>query len=122
MSWVTVLADDNYEVLADAPDKAVPDPDYTIAVAAFEEGELVGRMFVVVLPHLEAPWIREDKRGGTLAKRMEEELLREAGKFGIERVFAFAVDDTIADYLSRLGYEKTEITVWEKNNAKPIQE
>ena len=120
MSWVTILTDDQFDVLGEAPDGAVPDSAHTIAVAAFDAGELVGRMFLVCLPHLEAPWIREDKRGGLLAKRMEELLFKEATHRGIERTFAFAVIDEIADYLKRLGYQKTDITVWEKNNAKPI--
>jgi len=112
----------DFDLLGEAPDGAIPDSDYTIAVAAFDGGELVGRMFLVVLPHLEAPWIREDKRGGTLAARMEAALLKRAEHFGLNRTFAFAVDDTIADYLKRLGYQKTEYTVWEKNNARTIQE
>ena len=117
-----VLDRADFDLLGEAPDGAVPDSDYTLAVAAFDEGELVGRMFLVCLPHLEAPWIREDKRGGFLAKRMEERLIEEAKRFEIERTFALAVNDKIADYLNRLGYRKTEYTVWEKENARTIQE
>ena len=115
-----VLDRADFDLLGEAPDGAIPDSDYTLAVAAFDEGKLVGRMFLVALPHLEAPWIREDKRGGTLGARMEAMLVKRAEHFGLKRTFAFAVNEEIEDYLKRLGYEKTGYTVWEKNNAGNI--
>jgi len=109
-----------YDLLAGAPG-GEPDPNYTLAVAAFDEQhDLVGRFFLVAMPHLEAPWIREDHRGGTLFWRMEKKLLEAASSFGINRIFAFAANDKMANYLRRGGYKKSDLTVWEKNNARTV--
>lgn len=113
---VSILHHEDYdEILGQAPDRAVPDPAYTVAAAAVDgNGELVGRCFLVVLSHIEAPWIREDHRGGTLLKRLESLLVEYGEEFGIGKVFAFAGSPKLANYLERLGYTKSDLTVYEK--------
>ena len=102
-----------FDLLEQGPHGA-PDPLFTMAVGALEGGDLVGHIYLVALPHVEAPWIKEGHRGGTLLKRMEKELIEMSKEYGIDRVFAFAADDEKADYLKRLGYKKSNLTVWER--------
>lgn len=114
MSAITRLRSDEFGRLKSIHDGFCPDFRSSIAIVAREQGEIVGRIFVLAPLHVEGPWIREDKRGSGLAARLIKRAEEEAQASGVVKVFAYAVSDEISDYLQRLGYSKEPWTVWSK--------
>lgn len=91
-----------------------PDPSISVALVAKRDEEIVGRVFLMAPAHVEGPWVREDLRGGIIGHRLMDSAELEAKSRGISKLFAYAADETMADYLSRLGYRKEPYTVWTK--------
>lgn len=111
---IRVLPPNEYPRLAAVEEGYVPDPNNAVVLVAEEDGEIVGRWFLVVMPHVEGIWIRPDKRGGTLGYRLEKAMCTEAKDAGLERILAFADNDTHVDYMTRLGWKKLPFTVMTK--------
>lgn len=114
MTQVKTLPKDSWELLKQAPDGIQLDPENSEAIVAIDDGKLVGRMYLCVMPHIEGTWIEEKHRGGTLLVRLETELLRKARELGIKGILAFATDESHISYLRRRGYRKFPVTVWSK--------
>jgi hypothetical protein len=112
---IKVLKPEDYHLLKQAPDEFVPDPAMSVAVVAMDGERLVGKVLLVILPHVEGPWIHPDYRGGLIAKRGHD-LLAEAvkEKWNITKLFAFGATEEIEGYLKRLGYTKEPLSVWSK--------
>lgn len=91
-----------------------PDPDMSIALVVEKDNDIVGRVFLLAPAHIEGPWVREDLRGGYVGKLLIDAAEKEARLRGITRLFAYAVDGQIENYLERLGFEKSPMTVWTK--------
>jgi|SRR6185295_145143 len=91
-------------------------PTSHILYAINENKDIIGRMGLLQLPHIEGTWIREDYRNGTIAVRMiskVENLLVEN-----DRTAAFAFiqtkDEDIQNYMERLGYIELPLKVYVK--------
>jgi len=92
-------------------------PDSTIIYALDENNEVVARMGLVILPHIEGTWIREDKRNGLNAKRLMDQMenyLIETGRGG---AFAFieSSNEELKGYMERLGFTELPLKVYFKN-------
>ena len=74
------------------------------ALAAFEDGELVGRVGIVSLAHLEGTWIAPPKRSGFLLFRLYQKVESVLKARGLTHVFAFTADPAHTAYLERVGY------------------
>lgn len=111
---IKVLAPNEYQILAQAPDGVIPDPDWSIAIAEIEDDKLIGRLFMMIVPHIEGPWIEPGYRKGRMLRDMEETLIEEMTSRGLKKLFAFAPDEEIESYLERSGYVKQPYTVWAK--------
>ncbi len=99
-----------------------PEDSFVIFVA--QDGDIVGRSSLSALPAasilnypvIEGTWVREDKRGSTLAyrllKKVEDVFIRE----GKTHAVAFIQDQQpeIGAYMARLGYEHKEVSMWVK--------
>jgi N-acetylglutamate synthase-like GNAT family acetyltransferase len=109
-----ILSPEEYPVLGGFPDKVIPDPDKSMAIIAEDDGGLAGRIFVFEVPHLEGIWVRPDKRGSLLMARLVAMAQNRLSKFGAKKVFAYAIDSKMEDYIDRLGFKQSEMTVWEK--------
>lgn len=92
----------------------VPDPDNSIAVVAEDQGKIVGRMFLVAMPHIEGTWIHPDKRNGTIAYRLEKAMSEEAKRRGIPMLLAYVPTPEVAGYMQRLGYKREPYIVLSK--------
>lgn len=112
---ITRLAPDKYPLLKGIYDGFVPDPKHSIALIATEAEEIVGRVFLLEPVHLEGPWVKESRRGSTIGKRLIESAEEEAKRVGITKLFAYAVDATMADYLERLGFQRNDWIVYTKD-------
>lgn len=112
---VRVLNPEEFSILAELPDGIVPNPNLSVAVAAFDdEGKIVGRMFLALIAHVEFPWIAPEHRGGTLLRRMEDTLTEHVATLGVKEMSALAATEEIEDYLYRSGWKKDPETVWTK--------
>lgn len=112
---VRLLKPNEYELLKQAPDKFVPDPRLSLVVAATSGDKLIGRICVLPVCHVEGAWIKRKHRGNTIGFRMHKKLSEEASRlWNLGKLIAFAVDSEMEDYLNRLGYKKSPMTVWEK--------
>lgn len=108
------LSVEEFPLLGTVHEGLIPDPKQSVAIVAEKDGEILGRIFLMQPVHVEGPWIREDKRGGTIAKRLMDQAELSAFSRGIRTVFAYAADAQLAGYLERLGYKKSELTVYTK--------
>lgn len=54
--------------------QSLPWPDDSKVIYAFENDQIVGRLAIMFLPHIEGAWIREDKRNGILLTRLFEQV------------------------------------------------
>jgi hypothetical protein len=92
-------------------------PDSTILYGLDENDEVMARMGLVILPHIEGTWIREDRRNGLTATR----LISQMEKFLIETqrrgAFSFVEDsnDEVKSYMERLGYSELPLKVYFKS-------
>lgn len=114
MLSVERLAKQDFGQLAGIEEGYVPDPEKSIAVVARDNGNIVARMLLISPFHIEGTWIHPEHRGATLLKRMIALMESEARKSKMNTIFAYADNSTVEAYLSRLGYEKTPLTVWTK--------
>jgi N-acetylglutamate synthase-like GNAT family acetyltransferase len=108
------LAPDKFDELYQFADGYVPDPKLSWAFVARKDGRIVGRIFILAPAHVEGPYIEPEERRGTIGARLMQILEKEALDIGISKLFAYANSPQIEDYLSRLGYIKSAMTVWEK--------
>lgn len=87
-----------------------------IVVFAFEGDRIVGRSAILPVDVIEGTMVVEDKRGTSLAFRLlrrVEELYLQAGR---THAIAFAHNDQpeVGEYLERVGYERSPLTVYSK--------
>jgi len=108
------LPEDQYDSLLEIEEGYCPDPNSSIVVVAKDDGEIVGRMFLLSLAHIEGTWINKQHRNGTIAFRMIKLMEQEAKKIGINTLFAYSKSDDVSGYMERLGYKKTDMVVFEK--------
>lgn len=92
-----------------------PDPDHSIVIVAKQDGEIVGRTMLIRPFHIEGTWLDGRVRHGTTGLRMFRFLEAEAKKYGIGRLFAYAEDPKVEDYMGRLGYTRAPLSVWMKD-------
>lgn len=102
------------EVLPQIHDGFVPDPRTSIAIVGFDDGRPVARVFLMSPAHIEGPYIEESLRNGIEGLRLMDAVEWEAQRAGIKKLLAYAVDETIEGYLTRLGFTKMQMTVWSK--------
>jgi len=104
----------DYPILQSVEDGLVPDPKISMAIIAENDGDIVGRVFLVAPTHIEGIWVKPQLRGSTLGARMMEEAERQAKICGISRLIAYGTMDTEV-YLHRLKFRREALTVWVKD-------
>lgn len=115
MIQVRALKPEEFPRLAGISDGFVPDPKHSIAIIGENDGEIAGRIFLLSPVHLEGPWLREDHRNKALGAQLVRRAEDEARRCGVTKLFAYAANGEIEDYLHRLGYKLVPMTVWEKD-------
>lgn len=91
-------------------------PDGAPVVFAYEGDRVVGRSAILPVDVVEGTMVADDKRGTSLAFRLlrrVEGLYLQAGR---THAIAFAHNDQpeVGEYLERVGYEKSPLTVYSK--------
>ncbi len=113
---IRTLPAPEYPRLASIEEGTVPNPDHSIVVVAEDDdGNIVGRMMLVVVPHLERTWLAPEARGGTVAYRLERAICAEAEAAGLRTVFAYTTTPEHTSYMERLGWANTHYDVLRKD-------
>ena len=92
----------------------IPDPDQSICIVALDDNEVIGRLFLVAPTHVEGILIDQKWRGKNLMARLVIEIEKEARGMGFKKVFCYAANEEMEDYIKRLGYAKQPWTVFAK--------
>jgi N-acetylglutamate synthase-like GNAT family acetyltransferase len=108
------LTPSEFGLLEAVADGYTPNPQHSIAVVASNAHHIVGRIFLVAPTHVEGIFVERPWRNGTVMKRLVEAIEMEARAEGITKIFCFAKDDQMAEYIERLGYKPSQLTVYEK--------
>ena len=109
------LAANEWSLLDKVEEPFSPDPEKSVAVVAQNAmGEIVGRCFLVSPVHVEGIWLDPAWRNRTLFYRLICRIEEEAKAEGIRKLLAFAATPEMAEYIERLGYEYTPVSVWSK--------
>lgn len=92
-------------------------PDDAWVVFAIEDGEIVARSSILPMPLVEATFVKQEKRNGTLAFRLFKEVEKLYLEHGKPVAMAMALDSQpdIKEYLTRMGFEEMPLTLFIKN-------
>jgi N-acetylglutamate synthase-like GNAT family acetyltransferase len=108
------LAPEDYDELKSVEEGYRPDPKHSIVVVARENGLIVGRTMLIRPFHVEGTWVAEHKRKGLIGIRLLQRLEKEARNQGVGTIYAYAMESKIEEYLMRMGYKQSRLTIWEK--------
>lgn len=92
-----------------------PDPEHSIVVVAKQDGQIIGRMFLLEMAHVEGTWVHDRFRNGTILAKLMAELEKEARGAALKTIFAYSQTKKIGEYIERLGYVPTELKVFRKD-------
>lgn len=114
MIEVERLHPSEFDLLHSIDDGFQPDPEKSIVVVARNESRIIGRIALVAPTHVEAIFVERAWRNSPVFKRLVDAVEMEARAEGIKTLLAYAVNDQMADYISRLGYTKMPLQVYGK--------
>jgi N-acetylglutamate synthase-like GNAT family acetyltransferase len=114
MITVERLPNDEYDSLLSIEEGYVPDPKASIVVVAKFDEQIIGRMMLIGLKHVEGAWINKRFRCGSILERMTKEIEDQARAAGIKTVFVYSETHDMDDYIQRLGYERSPLRVFRK--------
>ena len=111
---VRQLAPEEYPLLTAVAEGFVPDPQHSRVVCAFKDTRIIGRSCLVTIPHIEGTWVAEDFRGSTTGPRLIRAIELAAKEAGLPRALAFTLEPKHTEYMERLGWTRTALTVLSK--------
>lgn len=114
MITIERLPAEEYDTLLSIEEGYVPNAEHSIAVVARDDGAIIGRMMLIAVAHVEAAWVNDRYRGGTVLERMTKEIEAQARAAGIKTVFAYSETHEMDGYIQRLGYERSPLRVYRK--------
>lgn len=115
MITVERLPDEQFDTLMQIEEGYVPDPKASIVVVAKFNGQIIGRMMLIGVKHVEGAWISDQYRSGAVLERMTAEIEKQAREAGIRTVFAYSESHEMDGYIERLGYERSPLRVFRKD-------
>ena len=91
-------------------------PEDSLFVCAFRDGQMVGRVGLIALPHIEGTWVAPEMRGTTLAARMFRRMEQEVKTLGRTHLLILLPEDdkTLDGYVARVGYERLPVSMYAK--------
>ena len=113
MSEIKILDRSEMDRLKSIEEGYVPNPEQGIVIIAEENGEIIGRMMMLDMVHIEGTWVHPNHRGGTVGARLMKRLVKEAKDIGISKLVAYS-DMMTDDYMARLGFKRQPFTIWTK--------
>ncbi len=115
MITVERLPEEEFDVLLSIEEGYKPNPETSIAVVARQDGEIIGRLLLLFVAHVEGAWVHDRFRNGTILDKMTKEVEKQAKEAGLSTVFAYSRTQQMDDYIQRLGYEPTALRVFKKD-------
>lgn len=115
MITVERLSAEEYDALLSVEEGYRPDPEKSITVVAKYDGQIVGRMMLINLAHVEAAWVNDQFRSGSILERMTREIEKQAHEVGIKTVFVYSETHEMDGYIERLGYSRSPLRVFRKD-------
>lgn len=102
------------------PEEPIDLPSEFAVFAAFDDKGLAARTSIVMFPHLEGTWVREDLRNGSLGIRLIRMVESGVVETGRTHLWAFTEDSNgvLAGYMERMGYKQQPLKVWVKEVSK----
>lgn len=94
-----------FDLLRHVGDGHKPDPDQSIVLVARNDTRIIGRISLMAPTHAEGIYIEPEYRGKQLFSRLMGAVEIEARSEGITKLFAYAIDGKIENYLLRTGYQ-----------------
>lgn len=107
------LPDEEFPLLKNIEEGFVPPKDSIVLVAKVGD-EIVARMFLLGVAHVEGTWIKPEVRSGILLKRLMNRMEEEARKIGITTLLAYSESDEVDSYLERLHFSRSPLHIWKK--------
>jgi N-acetylglutamate synthase-like GNAT family acetyltransferase len=93
----------------------VPDPQRTVVVVAKFSEQIIGKIALMAPAHVEGLYIEKPWRNGPVLKMLVKGIEREAKAVGLTKLFAYGANETMNGYIKRLGYQRSNLVVWEKD-------
>ena len=92
-------------------------PIDAFVIYAIEDEKILGRIAIVVLPHIENLEVEDNNKNGFLMKQLLEEAENVLKNFNRTCAASFIMNDnlTAINYAKRLGYEKLPAEVYIKS-------
>jgi len=112
---VKVLGPNEYDALKETPSGEVFTPDNCIALVAIEGEEVVGRMTLMNLIHLEGSWIKDGHRNSQTLRALEQAIYAEAKRLGLTYIHSYAPTPAHETMLQRSGWSRMPLSVWVKD-------
>lgn len=103
-----------YDLLKNFEDGFCPDPDRSVAIVARNDERIIGRTFLIPLVHVEGTFVAKPWRNGPVLKQLMAALEVEARAEGLKTLMSYSPNALVDDYLARLGYTKSKLTLWGK--------
>lgn len=114
MITVERLPAEEFDSLLSIEEGYVPDPKASVVVVAKFNEEIIGRMMLIGVKHVEGAWINKRFRSGSILERMTKEIEDQARAVGIRTVFVYSETGEMDAYIERLGYERSPLRVFRK--------
>lgn len=91
-------------------------PIDSLVIFAVEDEKIIGKVAILVLPHIENLEIDKNNKNGFLMKRLLEEAENVLRDFGRNCAASFIMNgnDDLTNYAERIGYKQLPATVWIK--------
>ena len=91
------------------------DADKVVAFVARDEGQIVGRLYVIFQPLISGIWVRDSHRGKGVALMLEQAVEQAMKTAGMQEIFTNArTGSRIEKYLKRIGFSLPAWRQWSK--------
>jgi hypothetical protein len=122
MDTIRLLEADEYHKLEGLapPDEWIPSPDHSQIIVVERDSEIISYLVAQMVVHVEPIWIHPDHRNGFLGRRMWRMMTDVLTRLGVPDFYAFAPNETIQNYVGRLGMKPFAMTY--KQNLIPSKE
>ncbi len=115
MITIERLSEKDFDSLLAIQEGFKPDPKNSIAVVAKVDGEIIGRLMLLPVAHVEGAWVHQRFRNGTILERMTRMIEGQAILSGISTVFVYSQSEEMDGYIERLGYHLSPLRVFRKD-------
>jgi N-acetylglutamate synthase-like GNAT family acetyltransferase len=110
---IETLPSEDFPLLKNIEEGYVPSKDSIVIVGKVGD-EIVARMMLIGVAHIEGTWIKPEVRSGSLLHRLMHRMEQEAKAAGITTLLAYSENDEVDSYLERLKFSRSPLRIWKK--------